>query len=416
LFYGWYIVAAGILLSGYNGIVSVYGFTAFIEPIAKTFGWSYAQISLATSLRGLESGALTPLMGFLVDRYPPRRLALLGVIILAVGYGCFGRATNLLFFYVSFIIIGFGSSLAIVMVPQTILVRWFRRDLGKASGALFLGNGISGLFVPILVFGIDRYGWQTCLIFFAMGLLIIGIPASLMFRTRPEEHGLVPDGRTRDPIQSSIVSRQHIRNISVKQALRMRAFWHMGVANILLTGAWAAYATHLIPYFSSLGIDRSVGGNTTMALALVSLAARFLFGWLSDIYDKRYVMASCFVFHSLALFIFWLINGPSFFLIALFVILIGIGTGGIMPIRIPLFREYFGVAHFGKIYGMGNMFITIGIICGAPFAGWVYDTWGTYDPAWFVLIFLTGIGAVLMLTMPSAKHNGRVDSKIPLKM
>jgi MFS family permease len=153
-----------------------------------------------------------------------------------------------------------------------------------------------------------------------------------------------------------------------------------------------------------------------MALALVSLAARFLFGWLSDIYDKRYVMASCFVFHSLALFIFWLINGPSFLLISLFVILIGISAGGIMPVRIPLFHEYFGVANFGKIYGLGNIFVTVGIISGAPFAGWVYDTWGTYDPAWLVLIFLTGIGAILMVTMPPARRNGSIDNKIPLKM
>ena len=140
-----------------------------------------------------------------------------------------------------------------------------------------------------------------------------------------------------------------------------------------------------------------------MAFALVSLAARFLFGWLSDIYDKRYVMASCFIFNSLALFIFWLINGPSFLMIGLFVIIAGIGTGGIMPIRIPLFREYFGVANFGKIYGLGNIFATIGIMSGAPLAGWVYDRWGTYDPVWLTLILLTAIGAVLMLTMPSAR-------------
>jgi sugar phosphate permease len=228
VFYGWYIVAAGILLSGYNGIVSVYGFTAFIEPSAKTFGWSYAQISLATSLRGLETGALTPLMGFLVDRYPARRLAFLGLFILVAGYYCLSRTTNLLFFYLSFIVIGFGSSLAIFMVPQTTLVRWFRKDLGKASGALFLGNGISGLFVPILVFSIDQYGWQTCLIYFALGLLIIGIPGSLVFRTRPEEYGLLPDGRANNPVQSPVVAAQCTNEVTIKQALRMRAFWHMG--------------------------------------------------------------------------------------------------------------------------------------------------------------------------------------------
>ncbi|MBN1848966.1 MAG: MFS transporter [Deltaproteobacteria bacterium] len=412
MFYGWYIVGSGILLSGYNGIVSIYGFTAFIEPIAQTFGWSYAAISLATSLRGMESGALTPLMGSLVDRYPARKLALWGVSVLIIGYFCFSQATNLFLFYISFLIMGLGGSLGAYMVPQTSLTRWFRKDLGKASGVLFLGNGFSGLFAPVLVFFIDRFGWQQCLVYYAIGFLILGIPAALVFRTRPEEYGLFPDGKPQGVTLSQAESAIESHEKSVKQALKMRAFWLMGIATAFQVIAWSAFSTHLMPYFSSLGIERSIGGRTIMAVALISLVARFPFGWVCDIFDMRYMMALSIGLNSIALFFFWLLRSGSFPLLTLFIIFAGIATAGMMPVRIPIYREYFGVKNFGKIYGLGNLFFTFGIITGAPIAGWVYDTFGYYDPIWWILSILTAIGAVLILIMPAAGSGDRGnDSK-----
>jgi MFS family permease len=73
LFFGWYIVAAAVILTGYNSAMFVYGLTVFLTPIAATSGWTYTQISLATSIRGLQIGALDPVAGILVDRWPARR-------------------------------------------------------------------------------------------------------------------------------------------------------------------------------------------------------------------------------------------------------------------------------------------------------------------------------------------------------
>ena len=72
VFYGWYIVGASVLITLYTGGIVHFGFTAVFEPIADEFGWSYAQISLAASLRGFEVGLLAPLVGLLVDRWGPR--------------------------------------------------------------------------------------------------------------------------------------------------------------------------------------------------------------------------------------------------------------------------------------------------------------------------------------------------------
>ena len=68
VFYGWWIVFACFIIALYMSGVVFYGFTAIFEPIADEFGWSYTEISIAASIRGLEAGLLAPFVGLLVDR------------------------------------------------------------------------------------------------------------------------------------------------------------------------------------------------------------------------------------------------------------------------------------------------------------------------------------------------------------
>ena len=102
LYYGWWIVFACFLNAFYVAGIIFYGFTAFIEPLVAEFGWSYAQISFAASLRGLEMGILAPLVGFLVDRFGSRRLLLVGVIFVGCVMMLLGFTRSLTMFYMSF--------------------------------------------------------------------------------------------------------------------------------------------------------------------------------------------------------------------------------------------------------------------------------------------------------------------------
>ena len=110
IFYGWYIVVACLLITLYTGGIVHFGFTAVFEPIAQEFGWSYAQISLAASLRGLEMGLLAPFIGMLVDRWGARILLLGGVIITSLGLMLLGHTTSLGMFYGAFGLLAIGTS------------------------------------------------------------------------------------------------------------------------------------------------------------------------------------------------------------------------------------------------------------------------------------------------------------------
>ncbi|MFC1987529.1 MFS transporter [Chloroflexota bacterium] len=403
---GWYMVVAALLIHAYHSGTIGYGFTAFIAPIAATFGWNYAQISLGLSLRGLEEGTLDPFVGMAADHWPARRLMLIGVITYGLGLVCISQATNLAMYYIGFVIIGLGHSLAMSMVPQTMIAKWFKNNLGKAAAVLSMGGPIGAIFVPIVVKMIDAYSWQTTLLIFAVGIWLIGIPLSFVFRPKLEDHGFTSDGKLQDDIKGRNSSESYDSSISVKEALRTRAFWQIGIAFMLQVGPIHAVTTHVMPYLSSLGVERSTASMVAMFIPLVSLTARIPFGWLADIFNKKYVVAVSMGLTSAGLFLFWLLDGSSFMLIGAFVVFFGLGLAGLGPLKTPVIREYFGTKNFGMIYGLIRTFSMIGLVVYPPVAGWVYDTRGIYDPIWLVFCGSSMLSAILMLTAPPLRSEG----------
>ncbi|MBW2673767.1 MAG: MFS transporter [Deltaproteobacteria bacterium] len=151
IFYGWWIVGACFFIAFYVAGVLFYGFTIFFEPLVKEFGWSYTQVSFASSLRGMEMGIISPLIGFLVDRFGSRKLILIGVITVGLGLILMGFTQSLFMFYGAMVFVAFGGGGCTSVVTMTAVARWFRKNIGKALGIMSAGFGASGLMVPLIV-------------------------------------------------------------------------------------------------------------------------------------------------------------------------------------------------------------------------------------------------------------------------
>ena len=386
----------------YNSGMFVYGFTAFIGPIAATFGWSYAQILLAGSFRAIEGDIMNPFIGMLVDRWPARRLMFIGIGILGLGILSLSQATNLIMFYVSYLIMGLGGSLSIFMVPQATVARWFKKNIGKASAIMFMGMGIGGTLIPVITKMIDTFGWQNVLVILAIGIWVLGISLSFVFRTRPEEYGLLPDGAQRDSDgEEARQQEETMSGLGVKEALKTRIFWQLGFAGMVQLGTIQAAIYHVMPYLDSLGVERTTASMIAMLMPLISLAGRLPFGWCADVFTTKYVGATSIFLLSAGLFIFSFIDANSFPLMILYATIAGLSMGGMMPCRIALAREYFGVRRFGTIMGLLNVFTSTGVIVGAPLVGWVYDTSGSYGNIWLIYSGVTMLGVISLLTIPT---------------
>jgi MFS family permease len=403
LFFGWFIVAAAVILTGYNSAMFVYGLTAFMTPIALTSGWNYTQISLATSIRGLQIGVLDPIAGFVVDRWPARRLMVVSTIIFAVGTIIISRSDNLAVFYTGFLLAGLGSSFCHNMVPMTVIARWFKKNIGKATGVLYSGFSLGGLLVPLIVKAIDTYGWQDVMLYMAFGGLVLGLPLSLMFRDRPEDYGLLPDG---EASASIVETKADDFGLSAKEVFQTREFWMIGIAGTLQITAVHAVTVHAVPSLNSVGFDRSTAAIGVTIFSLTGIPMRIFYGVLADMFEKKYVYALSNAITSVSLVIFGMLDGNSFAMMALFGVIYGLGVSGAMCVRVPITREYFGIKNFGTIYGMLSIFTVIGGVAGAPIAARVYDTSGTYFPIWYVYAGLTAVSMLLLLLLPQARLIG----------
>ena len=397
IFYGWWIVGACFLLNIYVGGVLFFGFTAFFEPIREEFGWSYAQISLASSLRGMEMGIMAPFVGILVDRFGSRRLMIMGTVAMGLGLVVLSATTSLVTFYAAFLLLAFGAGGCTSVVSMTVVASWFYKRLGIAMGIMVSGFGASGVLVPIIVRLIDSYGWRVTFIVLGVGLWGMGIPMSLIIRNTPEECGWGPDGTRSIPEPSATKDEETRDRRPLKTALGKRTFWYLNIAEAIRMLSVTAVVTHVMPYLSSIGISRAVAGMVAAGIPLCSIAGRFGLGWLSDYTQKRHVMALSFFLLAMGMLTFGYVEILWLFIPFLF--FFPSGLGGSMVVRGTILRESFGRESFGTLLGITLGSASIGGIIGPTFAGWAFDVTGSYHGVWIgccVLLFLT-IGLILRI-------------------
>jgi len=408
IFYGWWIVIASVIIAMYSGGVVFYGFTAIFEPIANDMGWSYAQISLAASLRGLELGLLAPLTGILTDRLGPRRIILGGGIITTAGLLLLSRTTSLATFYGAFALIAIGMSATTQTVLMTAVANWFRLRMGLATGIAMSGFGLSGLVVPLIVRLIDIFDWRMAIAIMAIGLLVVVAPLSYVFRHRPEQYGYHPDGlkKAPAPLSATPTSPQLTEmNIRVAEVLKSTTFWRISIAFMLHVMLISSVTTHVMPYLSSAGMERTRAGFVAMVLPMMSIGGRMGFGWLADKFDRRRAAAIAFCLITLGLLCFGVAPSAGLWLMIPFLLLFGIGYGGSTGIRPSLVSEYFGRTNFGSIFGFIIGINALGGIFGPFLAGWVYDTWGNYQGIWLAYCGLAIVALFLIINVSRMELN-----------
>ncbi len=406
VFYGWWLVGACVVANAYTAGIIFFGFTAIFEPIVNEFGWSYAQVSLAASLRGLEMGLLAPLTGLLVDRWGPRKIMFAGAFIGGAGLIFLSRITSLGMFYGAFALIAVGTSSCGSTVIITAVAQWFRRRLTIATGLVVSGFALGGLLVPLVAQLIDVLGWRTAIAGLGIGMWLIPMPLSLIVRHKPEQYGYLPDGDSNETINIETPSAPDASTPSTKldiqprRALLSRPFWHITLPATYQAFAVSAVITHIMPYLSSISIARSVSSLMASATPVMSITGRMGFGWLGDKFDKRLMAAIGFTLMSLGLLFFALVPTIGIWSLVLFIVVFGIGWGGAVPMRPALLREYFGRSNFGTILGSVFGVMMVGQILGAPLAGWWFDMWGSYQGVWFAFAGLGAVAVIIMLTIP----------------
>ena len=261
-----------------------------------------------------------------------------------------------------------------------------------ALGFLTTGFGAGGLLVPASVWLIDQYGWRTAVIVFGAGMWLLGIPLASLVRE--------PDGTecSLENKETSLKTNQRLEGLTAKEALRTKDFWLLSMAILFGGIAGTAIIVHQIPYMVSVGISRQAAGFITVAFAISNITGRLVSGWLGDLFDKRRIFAIAASINSAGILAFALATSVVQFVPSL--IVLGIGFGGLIPLRPALQGEFFGIKAFGTIQGFLMVFITLGSVISPPFVGWMFDSVGSYRSAFLILAMFALVAVPAILAVP----------------
>ena len=206
LFYGWYVVAAAAAINVYGAGVWFYGFPIFFKVLLDEFGWSAAAGAAVISLSRLEGGLEGPIIGWAVDKFGPRRMAVIGAVIAGTGFMLMSRVTSLdigpvhlsafvifVLLYAGWMSIGYNTGFG--HASQAAVNAWFIKKRSRAFAVFSLGAGGSGLTVFALGWVVNGYGWRTAAFLAGVGIFFIVIPLSMLLRHKPEQYGYLPRRR-----------------------------------------------------------------------------------------------------------------------------------------------------------------------------------------------------------------------------
>ncbi|MFC2048251.1 nitrate/nitrite transporter, partial [Chloroflexota bacterium] len=223
-----------------------------------------------------------------------------------------------------------------------------------------------------------------------------------LIRHKPEQYGYLPDGEVSVTVEAGepLTSAESVEiSIPAGRVIRGRAFWHIALAGMCQSFADQAVLTHIMPYLSSIGIIRSVSSLVALAIPVASICGRLGSGWLGDRIGRRQVFVWGFSLMTMGLLFFNYASGAVWLLVP-FVITFSLGWGFTLTTRMALIRQYFGRSSLGTIFGFMTGVLMVGNIASPPLAGWVFDTWGSYQGIWLAMAALTLMAVILILTIP----------------
>jgi MFS family permease len=415
IFYGWWMALACSFMNFFIGGTFFYGFTVFFNPIRQAFNWTAAQTSIAFTFQRLESGIAGPVVGFLVDRTGPRKLMIIGWMIVGVSFFLMSRIHSLIEFYGSFFLLAIGFSFGSFVVMNAAIANWFTRKRSRALTIIYVGFGLSGLLVPLLSIAVSRFGWRETLTFVAYIALIIGLPLSLLMRHKPEQYGHLPDGEKAPTAEltptsmtrgtTGMVSSPSIASLTAGEAMKTRAFWLLSTVFFFQQIGTTAIIVHIVPYLESIHVSSTQASIAVALLTLCSLLGRLVFGFLGDFRDKRYLITIAVALQVIGIFLFSIIEADKTWLIGAFLLIYGLGYGGPIPIRPALQADYFGTKSFGTILGLMSLVTMMAGLVSPVVAGWIFDTTGSYKTAWqiYTLITLPAVPLMLLAKPPKVK-------------
>lgn len=381
----WIVLCGCLIVFLGFGPRAVLGF--FMGPVTAGHDFGREGFALALAVQNLLWGIGQPVAGAIADRFGAMRVLACGALLYAAGLVGMAQAEGTLWFGISAgVLIGFGlsgASFNIVLAAFGRLVPERRRSLALGVGA---ASGSFGQFFysPLAVMLSEQFGWQTALLVFAAGLMLV-LPLSLALaepRSRAPGTALPQDARSPWP--------------AIRQALRHRSYVLL-VLGFATCGFQLAFVTvHLPTYLADNGLPIDVGAWTLAAIGLFNIAGAIASGWLGAFLPKRILLAAIYALRAISMLTFVSLPLTSFS-----ALLFGAATGFLwlstVPLTSGLVAAMFGTRWLATLYGLAFLGHQVGSFFGIWLGGALFEATGSYLPVWRIAIALAVCAALCNL-------------------
>ncbi|MDB5751992.1 MAG: nanT [Ramlibacter sp.] len=397
IFYGWRVAAAGSAIHFLHSALLLQAFGAYVAVLSQERGWSKTALAGGAALQSIEGAVLGPALGWMVDRFGPRIMVQVGIVLLSLGFLSLSQIDSLGGFYATMVLIALGASLSGYFPLSVALVHWFKRWRARALSLMSLGLAAGGIAAPLVGWAMQSYGWRNVALASAVITLCVGFPLARIVRSKPSEIGETVDGDpVPPPLQAGAAAPPPGREFSAAQALRTRAFWLLGLGHGLALLVVAAVNVHAISHIKEgLGYSLAQAALVITVMTIAQAGGVLLGALMGDRWNKRYVAAGCMLAHMLGLLALTYAN--HVWMLGAFAILHGTAWGLRGPFMQALRADYFGLRAIGMILGLSAVIIALGQIAGPLIAGVFADLTGNYRSGFTILALIAGSGSVLFM-------------------
>jgi MFS family permease len=393
---GWRIVLAGFfgVMVSFAAIVP-YTFGIFLKPLAASFGWHREATSAGFSVAALTVAAASPGLGFLLDRYNPRRIILPCIAVFSAGYASLAWLTpHLSHFYLTFFVIGLvGNGTAYIGYSRAIST-WFNLRRGFALSIMLAGSALGAMLLPVLAQAvITHLGWRAAYLILGMLAFAVGFPLTAAFvRERPRVQ------------QGGDVSQEHGEPVS--KALSTPAFWIIAATVCLYAISVNGAIAHLSALLTDRGVSAAGAAWSVSIIGATSLVGRLLTGLFLDRFFGPRVSQVMLLMTVLGILLLSVASSLTAGLVAAGFIGFSMGSEG--DITPYLLGRYYGLKRFSTLYALTWTTYAIGGAAGPILVGRVFDTLGSYRPITMQLLALPAVlPCLLMFALPRYELQGR---------
>jgi len=393
----WWLVIFGCITHAVNTGFCYFGMSAFFPSFEREFGWSRTAISGAFSLARIESGLLGPIEGYFVDRFGPRRIMFIGIVVCVLGFISLSFVNSLPMLYVAIVLgIVLGSSLGYHMPISLLIAKIFRERRSFAFGIFRMGPGLSGAIVPLVGAMIVAWGWRTAAVLSGCTLLVTGLPIAYLINRIAEAEER--DAEFASATKAGRAASAHGSldpQFTLQEVLTLKAFWFLSVSMALRHMVTEGVSVHFVILLVDRGWSMEAASSLLGVSALIGAPARIGMGWLGDLADKRRLIMGLLAALSVSVLLMGYTAAAIVFTPCM--IIYSLAYGGLASLQEPIRADYFGTKAFATIQGVSRTVTTIGTFMGPIIAGLLYDLTQSYMIAFAIFSVVSLLSLLLML-------------------